>query len=74
MPIQLHNHKRPFLITYQETGREGHLHNDLLSVEWELNQSINELINESTRYAQRVQTSADPEDPDFRLWTPRPEA
>jgi len=27
-----------------------------------------------TRYAQRAQTFADPEDPDFRLWTPRSEA
>ena len=24
----------------------------------------------TTRYAQRPQTSADPEDPDFGLWTP----
>jgi len=27
-----------------------------------------------TRYAQRPQTSADPEDPDFGLWTPGSEA
>jgi len=27
-----------------------------------------------TRYAQRAQTSADPEDPDFGLWTPISEA
>ena len=27
-----------------------------------------------TRYAHRVQTSADPEDPDFGLWTPGSEA
>jgi len=27
-----------------------------------------------TRYAQRAQTSADPEDPDFGLWTPGSEA
>jgi len=29
---------------------------------------------ENTRYAQRPQTSADPEDPDFGLWTPGSEA
>ena len=28
----------------------------------------------STRYAQRAQTSTDPEDPDFGLWTPGSEA
>jgi len=28
----------------------------------------------STRSTQRAQTSADPEDPDFGLWTPRSEA
>jgi len=27
-----------------------------------------------TRYAQKPQTSADPEDPDFGLWTPGSEA
>jgi len=27
-----------------------------------------------TRSTQRAQTSADPEDPDFGLWTPRSEA
>jgi len=29
---------------------------------------------ETRRYAQRAQTSADPEDPDFGLWTPGSEA
>jgi len=31
-------------------------------------------MNVLTRYAQRAQTSADPEDPDFGLWTPGSEA
>jgi len=30
--------------------------------------------NDLTRYAQTAQTSADPEDPDFGLWTPGSEA
>ena len=31
-------------------------------------------LSKNTRYAQRPQTSADPEDPDFGLWTPGSEA
>jgi len=37
-------------------------------------QSIQEQTIYKTRYAQRPQTSADPEDPDFGLWTPASEA
>jgi len=32
------------------------------------------LFKKLTRSTQRAQTSADPEDPDFGLWTPRSEA
>jgi len=34
----------------------------------------NKDISLITRYAQRAQTSADPQDPDFGLWTPGSEA
>jgi len=35
---------------------------------------VHEIPALRTRYAQRAQTSADPEDPDFGLWTPGSEA
>jgi len=35
---------------------------------------LNWTINEQESYAQRAQTSADTEDPDFGLWTPGSEA
>jgi len=37
-------------------------------------QTAADIHYDPTRYAQTAQTSADPEDPDFGLWTPGSEA
>jgi len=48
-----------------------HNHKDLTYISFVISY---ELLLQQESYALRAQTSADPEDPDFRLWTPGSEA